>query len=181
MFDDDQLVTDCIRAIAEPDPRLAVRDVLRGALASGRPAAASVDASPGLRVLHNTPDLTVLDVVWPPLVSLFPHDHRMWAAIGIYGGRERNAFYRRQDRTIVASGGKELDEGDIVLLGDDVIHAVHNPATRSYTGAIHVYGGDFFATPRSQWDAETLDESPYDVDAVRLEFARAEEAFRAQQ
>jgi predicted metal-dependent enzyme (double-stranded beta helix superfamily) len=179
MFDDDQLVADCIRAIAEPDPRLAVRDVLQRALASGGPAEGAGEPTPGLRVLHNAPDLTVLDVVWPPLISLFPHDHRMWAAIGIYGGRERNAFYRRQDRAIVASGGKELEEGDVLLLGNDVIHAVQNPAARTYTGAIHVYGGDFFATPRSQWDAETLEESPYDVEAVRLEFARAEEAFRA--
>ena len=93
-------------------------------------------------MLYNAPDLTVLDVVWPPLISLFPHNHRMWAAIGIYGGREDNTFYRRQGSAIVASGGKELTEGEVLLLGDDAIHAVHNPA-RAYTGAIHVYGGDF--------------------------------------
>ena len=32
------------------------------------------------------------------------------------------------------------------------------------TGAIHVYGGDFFSTQRSEWDAETLNEKPYDVE-----------------
>ena len=53
---------------------------------------------------------------------------------------------------------------------------VHNPA-RSYTGAIHVYGGDFVATPRSQWDAETFEEQPYDLDAVPREFDRAEKQF----
>ncbi len=32
------------------------------------------------------------------------------------------------------------------------------------TGAIHVYGGDFFATERSEWDAEDLLERRYDVE-----------------
>jgi predicted metal-dependent enzyme (double-stranded beta helix superfamily) len=59
-----------------------------------------------------------------------------------------------------------------------VIHSVENP-TRSYTCAIHVYGGDFIATPRSQWDAGTLEEQPYDLDAVRREFDRADERFNA--
>jgi len=34
---------------------------------------------------------------------------------------------------------------------------------RQLTGAIHVYGGDFFTMPRSEWDPETLTEGPYDV------------------
>jgi predicted metal-dependent enzyme (double-stranded beta helix superfamily) len=40
---------------------------------------------------------------------------------------------------------------------------VTNPIPR-LTGAIHVYGGNFFNTPRSEWDAETLTEQPYDVE-----------------
>jgi predicted metal-dependent enzyme (double-stranded beta helix superfamily) len=36
-----------------------------------------------------------------------------------------------------------------------VIHSVSNPIPR-LTGALHVYGGDFFAAQRSEWDAETL-------------------------
>ena len=28
-------------------------------------------------------------------MALNPHDHRMWAVIGMYGGQEDNAFYRR--------------------------------------------------------------------------------------
>jgi predicted metal-dependent enzyme (double-stranded beta helix superfamily) len=129
--------------------------------------------------LYRAPNLTVLDVVWPPHMTLFPHDHRMWAAIGIYGGREDNAFYRRDGGELVPSGRRELLDGAVLLLGDDVIHSVHNPAQSSYTGAIHVYGGDFVGTPRSQWDPETLAEQPYDLAAVREEFDRAEQAFRS--
>jgi predicted metal-dependent enzyme (double-stranded beta helix superfamily) len=146
----DTLVAECVSAVGDDDPRLAVRDVLDRFLADGQIPDAFDQPVAGPGVIYNAPDLTVLNVVWPPLISLFPHDHRMWAAIAIYRRREDNAFYRRQGSTVVASGGKELGEGDVLLLGDDTIHSVHNPA-RSYTGAIHVYGGDFVGAPRSQW------------------------------
>jgi predicted metal-dependent enzyme (double-stranded beta helix superfamily) len=78
----------------------------------------------------------------------------------------------------VASGGKDLRRRDVVLLGDDTVHAVHNPLKR-YTGAVHVYGGDFVNTARSQWDPQTLLEEPYDLGAVRALFDAAETAYRA--
>ena len=107
----------------------------------------------GINLVHHTPELTVLNVVWAPGMELYPHDHRMWAAIGIYAGIEDNAFFRRPSpdaRTLVDSGGKHLHVGDTIVLGDDVIHSVANPG-RKLTGAIHVYGGDFVNQPRSQW------------------------------
>mgnify|MGYP000085351021 CR=1 FL=1 len=99
----------------------------------------------------------------------------MWAANGIYRGQEDNAFFRRGPEGIVPSGGKELDAGDVVLLGRDVIHAVVNPRS-TYTAAIHVYGGEFFATPRSEWDPETLVERPFDVAHLTSVLAAADEA-----
>jgi hypothetical protein len=30
------------------------------------------------------------------------------------------------------------------------------------TAAIHIYGGDFFAAERSEWDPETLDEQRWE-------------------
>jgi len=103
---------------------------------------------------------------------LQPHEHRMWAAIGIYAGQEDNAFFRRNENTIVDSGGKQLYERDVILLGDDTIHSVTNPL-QSYTGAIHVYGGDFVQEPRSQWDWETREERPYDLAQTMREFEAA--------
>ena len=100
----------------------------------------------------------------PPGMALFPHDHRMWAAIGVYGGEEHNAFYRRDDGAIVVSGGRELREQEVLLLGDDVIHAVSNPRQHAFTAAIHVYGGDLFGTPRSAWTVDTLTEHAYDAE-----------------
>jgi predicted metal-dependent enzyme (double-stranded beta helix superfamily) len=177
VFATDELVSRLVAAGGESEPRLAVRDVLEEAV--GTPGAPPVMGKPEggwLDVLYRTPDFTVLNVVWPPLINLFPHDHRMWAAIAIYQGQEDNTLYRRQGGEIVAAGGKEMRSGDVMLLGDDVIHSVVNPV-RQYTGAIHVYGGDFIDTPRSQWNAATLVEEPYDLRVVQQQFDAALAAF----
>ena len=55
-------------------------------------------------------------------------------------------------------------------LGPEIIHSVINPIKR-LTGAIHVYWGDFFAVPRSEWDPEHLVEGPYDVAKTLALFA----------
>jgi len=173
VFDLDTFVGDCAAALGESDSRRAIREVLARAMAEPSSVAGSLDhARAGLHVVYRSPELTVLNVVWAPLMSLPPHDHRMWAAIGVYAGQEDNSFYRRQTEGLAVSGGKELRTGDVVLLGDDTIHAVSNP-NRQHTGAIHVYGGDFVDTPRSQWDPETLEEQPYDLEGILKRFAVA--------
>jgi len=178
MIATDEVVAACVEAIGESDPRGAVRQVLARSLANRVLTGARDETTVGLHILYRSSDLTVLNVIWPPLMTLFPHDHRMWAVIGIYSGREDNVFYRRNRDTLIQSGGKTLADGAVLLLGDDVIHSVNNPARSFYTGAIHVYGGDFVAAQRSQWDPSEFTEQPYDLDAVRREFDRAESAFR---
>jgi len=179
VLDVDQLVADCGAAAASDTPLLAVRDVLGRALSDlGSVADALGREEGGLETIHSSPELTVLNVVWGPGMRLYPHDHRMWAAIGIYGGVEENEFFRRDAGTIVPSGGRTAHERDVLLLGDDAIHAVTNPLDR-LTGAIHVYGGDFFTAPRREWDPDTLDEQPWDVEHTRRLFAEANERLHA--
>jgi predicted metal-dependent enzyme (double-stranded beta helix superfamily) len=181
MFDLDQLVAECQVAVGEDEPRRAVKEVLARALE--RPdevAEALAPSEGGLNIVHLAPDLTVIHVVWAPGMRLFPHDHRMWAAIGIYAGQEDNTFYRREgpgSRFLTESGGKSLAVGDVLLLGDDAIHAVENPVAR-LTGAIHVYGGDFVNQPRSQWGPGPVEERPYDIDDARRQFAEANAEWR---
>ena len=42
-------------------------------------------------------------------------------------------------------------------------HPLRNQSDRRLTGAIQIYGGDFFGVERSEWDPETLQEGRYDV------------------
>jgi hypothetical protein len=59
---------------------------------------------------------------------------------------------RRSDSGLSEVGAKALDTKDVAPLGEFVIHAVTNPLQK-ITAAIHVYGGDFFAVPRSEWES----------------------------
>ena len=67
------------------------------------------------------------------------------------------------------AGARALCVGDAEPLGHNIIHSVTNPIPR-LTGAIHLYGGDFFAAERSEWDSETLAEGRYDAERVMRRF-----------
>src|SRR5437764_15177339 len=112
MFDLDQFIADCREAVAEQADHRAVREVLARAVAEpasvvkalGEPRFAGVEA------LYRGEDVTILNVIWAPLMTILPHDHRTWAVIGVYGGREDNVYWRRpgsapgQRRTEAAGG-----------------------------------------------------------------------------
>ena len=181
MFDTDALVAECQAAVrGEADQRRAVREILLSTLSKPQPVADAIGKDlGGIDLIYNSEELTVLNVIWAPGMAIYPHDHRMWAVIGIYGGVEDNTMYRRGPEQIVEAGGKSLRESDVIALGSDVIHAVANPERR-FTGAIHIYGGDFVNQPRSQWDPDTLIEQPYDLEQVRQLFAQANADWAAQ-
>jgi predicted metal-dependent enzyme (double-stranded beta helix superfamily) len=61
---------------------------------------------------------------------------------------------------------------------EDNIHSVTNP-TSKFTAAIHVYGGDLFASHRSEWDPETLSEQRFDGERARQIFEEANRRFVA--
>ena len=180
MFDTDTLVADCLAAVRGVDAHRAVREVVLRTLEKPSPVQKALAKDEGgLEAIYVSDELTVMNVIWAPGMKLYPHDHRMWAVIGIYGGTEDNTLYRRGEESIVKAGGRELHESDVLSLGADAIHAVANPERR-FTGAIHFYGGDFINQPRSQWDPDTLVEEPYDLVRIRKLFAEANAAWAAQ-
>jgi predicted metal-dependent enzyme (double-stranded beta helix superfamily) len=173
-LDADSLVERIRGAITEHTPSLAVRDVLDEVVAGGELQAALPPVTEGgITTLYNAPDLTVLRVAWTPGIRMVPHDHKVWAVIGMYGGVEDNAFYRRHpERGLTESGGKQVHAGDVLVLGDDTIHSVAN-TRREYAVAIHVYGNDFFAPGRVEWDFETFTDRPRDQEGIRRTFQEA--------
>jgi predicted metal-dependent enzyme (double-stranded beta helix superfamily) len=184
MFDLDQLVSDCRAALREDASQTAVREVVARAISD--PAAVlsrlGTPQRAEMQRLYRSEDLTILNVIWAPSMMLLPHNHRMWAVIGIYTGREDNIFWRRvpgaPEGKVEAAGARSLCEKDAVRLGQDIIHSVNNPIPR-LTGAIHVYGGDFFGVPRSEWDAETLLEQACDGDRMARRFEEANQRLKS--
>jgi len=170
MFDLQQFIGDCRLALAEDQSHKSVREVVARAVSDpssvlkglGEPRRAEVQK------LYQSEDLTILNVIWGPRMTIMPHNHQMWAVIGVYTGREDNIFWRRripdgENGKLEAAGARALCEKDAEPLGRNIIHSVTNPISR-LTGAIHVYGGDFFGAARSEWDPETLLERRYDVE-----------------
>jgi len=180
MFDKDQFIQDCMSAVAEGPG--AIREVVAQAVSdsAGVMSELGEPEHAGITPIYRSPDLTIINFVWAPCMSLMPHNHQMFAVAGIYSGREDNVFWRRTEATIEAAGAKSLGVGDVATLGRDIIHSVLNPIGKM-TCAIHVYGGDFFAPdePRSEWDHETLIEAPWNIDKVKSLFREAEERFNA--
>ena len=180
MFATDRFIEDCRTALRESDAQGAIRELV--ARAVGDPAGVmrtlGEPARSGVETLYRAEDLTILNLCWGPRMDFKPHDHRMWAVIGIYTGCEQNTFFRRGPGGLARHGMRELQPKDTVRLGADAIHAVVNPLDR-ITAALHVYGGDFFATPRSEWDPVLLVEQPYDVEHTMRAFEEANERLRA--
>ncbi|NCF15239.1 MAG: hypothetical protein GWP62_08020 [Gammaproteobacteria bacterium] len=175
-MDIDRFVADCIAANKETDAQVAVNEVLARAVSTPGAVLAALGEpdKAGLNVLLRSPSLTIFAATWTPQMNLMPHDHLMWANIGIYTGREDNIFWKRTPEGIEAYGADALFVKDTAMLPEDALHSVTNPLQR-FTGGIHVYGGDFFDTTRSQWDPETLEEEPSDGARIRRMFQRENE------
>lgn len=178
-LDIDRFVEDCIAANSETGPQAAVKAVLARAVSNPGAALAALGEpqKAGIHVLHRSETLTIFNATWTPQMNLMPHNHLMWANIGIYTGREDNIMWRRTDNGVEAFGAKALFAGDAAALPVDAIHSVTNPLSR-FTGGIHIYGGDFFNTTRSQWDPESLAEEPSDGAVIREIFQRENERFQ---
>lgn len=178
MFELDRFIAECCDAVEDDPSHRAAREVAARAVSDssavikglGEPERA------GVMSLYQSNRLTILNVVWGPLMTVPAHNHEMWAVISVYTGREDNIFWRRiEDETgvtIEAAGAKSLGVGDVEPLGRDIVHSVVNPVER-LTGAIHVYGGDFFEVERSEWDPESHRERPFDFESTRRNFERS--------
>ena len=175
-MDIERFVEDCVVTNQEADAQTAVKEVLARAVSTPNAVMAALGdpVKAGLNVLLSSSTLTIFAAAWTPQMNLMPHDHLMWANIGIYTGREDNIFWRTSSDGIEAYGAKALFVKDAAALPEDAVHSVTNPLLR-FTGGIHIYGGDFFDTTRSQWNPETLEEEPSDGAVIRGIFQRENE------
>ena len=170
-FNIDRFIAECKSAVKGDKPQGVVSEIVQNAVtdykgvieAIGEPKRAMIDK------LFVSDELTIINVVWAPKMTLMPHNHNTWAIIGVYSGREDNIFWRRvkndKNGRIEAAGAKTIAAGEVTKLGKNIVHSVTNP-TASFTGAIHVYGGNFFEIERSEWDPMSLNEASYDVDKI---------------
>jgi predicted metal-dependent enzyme (double-stranded beta helix superfamily) len=166
VFDADAFALRCQAAATAADPIDAVQAVVAEAVRDG----ASIDARLGTEirrdgdVLFASEHLTVLRILWPAGIWAQPHDHRMWAVIGVYSGEEFNRFFKRAADGLTEVDARMVGAGEVLALGAEVIHAVDN-SHRALTGGLHVYGGDLSKVQRSAWGPDGL-EAPFAKNAA---------------
>jgi predicted metal-dependent enzyme (double-stranded beta helix superfamily) len=176
MFDLKEFIENC-----KGKPASTVKEMIQAALGDPASVKAALDAEFAGRdlskgnlanlICFRSPTLTVLKAATPPKFKTPPHNHNMWAVIGAYDGQEDNIFYRRSGNGLAKAGGKDLKTGDVVVLGEDAIHAIANPLDRP-SCAIHIYGGDLLNfSHRSVWNPFTFEEHPYDLKLI-TDYAR---------
>ncbi len=169
MFLLDKFIDDCEKAAVRDSSHLAIKEHVERAISEPNNILRELGEpqKSGVNKLYISDNLTILNLVWAPMMTIMPHNHEMWAVIGIYSGREDNVFWRRikdeNGNRVEAAGAKNLGTGDVTPMGKDIIHSVTNPIPK-FSAALHVYGGNFFETPRSEWDAESLLEREYNVE-----------------
>ena len=185
MFETGRFIEDCKAAIAADPTHKLMREVVARAVSDPDAVTKGLGGAPtlaGSQCLYRSPELTILNLVWAPWMTLRPHNHHIWAVIGIYGGAEDNVFWRRIETEdgprIEAAGAKSMRVKDACALGAEIIHSVTNP-TPKLTAALHVYGGDFYRDDRSEWDAERLVEKPFDFTTSKRMFEEANARLRA--
>ena len=183
MLDPEEFVAQCREALREPDAGAAVRELVAQVVSRPGALPESIRKAEGpLAPWLQSPELTVQCISWPNGVATPPHEHQMWAVVGVLEGQEDNELWRRTPNGLERAGGISVAAGETILLGADAIHAVSNPC-RFATVGLHVYGGDLMATPRSEWDFDGGNEHPFDLAAVRRFIdavkARARERGRA--
>ena len=176
MFDLDSFISDCRKAVEDDPTHKSAAEVVRRAMTDPQKVldVLGEPKEPGIQPLYQSEKLTILNLAWKPSTTIPPHNHEMWAVIGIYGGREDNIFWRRvkdhPEGLIEAVGARALKTGDVCPMGPDIIHSVTNPIPK-LTAALHVYGGDFFEAERSEWEPEGLTEHQLDIETVRARFS----------
>jgi predicted metal-dependent enzyme (double-stranded beta helix superfamily) len=178
MFELDGFIADCQLALGSETAQKTIRELLREVVSDpnqvvrvlGEPKKA------GIELLYRSQEMTIINLVWGPRMTAMPHNHHMWAVIGMYGGREDNIFWRALPDDarwpLEAAGASALMPTDVCSLGKDIIHSVTNPLGK-LTSAIHIYGGDFVTQQREQWEEETLRKRPYDSADARRRFEEA--------
>jgi predicted metal-dependent enzyme (double-stranded beta helix superfamily) len=162
----------CNDALDTPDPQSTVEAILLEAAKdpaiSDAIAQRTKFADLADLVIHRSERLTLLAGALPAGFVAGPHNHNLWSVVGVCAGQEDNEFFVREGDGLKASGSTSVIGPGVLANDRDVIHAICNPLDAPLL-VLHAYGGDLFATPRSNWDAETHEEVPFDWKRVRSE------------
>ncbi len=169
-FDKSNFVATCRTCLKAEVPVEAVKQLMHSILADPLALTTALDEKlPDLHLnadyafLHRSEDLTILRVIMPAGLQSPPHNHLVWAVIGVYKGQEDNTFYRRKNGAIVEANRRECRIGEVIALPSDTIHRIANPLS-DRSCSLQIYGGNLGNPARSLWNPSTLQEGQFTFD-----------------
>jgi predicted metal-dependent enzyme (double-stranded beta helix superfamily) len=168
MFSADVFVREVQAASVAANPITAVQEVVATTIVDGP----SIDSVFGTELkgdndtLFSSEALTVQRIAWVPGLPNVPHEHRMWAVVGVYAGEELNRIYERSPDGLTKLRTRAVPERDVFVLDADAIHSVENPGDE-WTAALHVYGGDIVNIERNAWGPDGREVPFAEVDSTR--------------
>lgn len=164
------IIERCTQALETPDPQSSIEAILLNAAKDPAIAEAISNrtkfASLEDLAIHRSERLTLLAGTLPPGFSAGPHNHNLWSVVSVCAGQEDNQFFERDGDGLKQTGEASVVAPGVLSNDANVIHAIRNLLDTPLL-VLHAYGGDLFATPRSNWDPETHKEIPYDWQKVR--------------
>lgn len=165
----ESVIDKCKQVFSTPDPQSSVKTILLEAANNPEVVDAVSQrtkfASLNDLAIHRSPELTLLAGTLPPGFNAAPHNHNLWSVVSVCIGQEDNRFYQRDGEGLTQCGKTSVIGPGVLCNDKDVIHSISNPLQTPLV-VLHAYGGDLFATPRSNWDPETHKEIPFDWQKV---------------
>lgn len=110
-------------------------------------------------ILYEDSVIAVLHYLMPTGVVVPPHDHQLYAIIGVYEGVEENHFYQVMNQQLIRQAIKPISRGEVMLIHPEGIHSVQT-ANNQRSAAIHVYLGELTKVKRSRFDWNTGEATP---------------------
>lgn len=173
-FSIDQFITDCREAAVGENAFEATSEIMRQAV--NDPAAVRAAISPPAeltyvgdmaigfdKILFEDATVTVFLVDTEPGHLQPPHDHQMYALIGVYEGVERNRFFARENGGLKPAGEQNIEAGKVLRIHPSTIHAISASGSESCR-ALHVYLGGLSSIDRSLFDPQSGKEEPMTSD-----------------
>lgn len=110
-------------------------------------------------MLYEDATISIWHYRMPTGVVVPPHDHQVYAIIGVYEGVEANHFYTLKQGELVCDAINQVGQGTAILIQPDSIHSVQTGNNRR-SCAIHIYLGAFTKVERSRFDWKTGEAMP---------------------
>jgi len=155
-FSFDQFVTEARAAAVSDKPTLRIRMLMQKALETPEALVADnpLEENADEVMLFEDDTISVWVCRFDPYTVVPPHEHKMKAFIGVFKGREKNHFFKKDANGFKYKSTQIIDTGQMTSIGTDGLHAVVAEGEEDCY-SVHVYTGPLSKIKRSLFDWDT--------------------------